>query len=138
MLPRRTAVDPQPAAPALKVAAGVDDGVGRATACPEHAISNKEVMVARAALIPPLPPKDPSGSATDLAETAGVLVPALSVDAPLAFVRQPEVTQGQDRRTLVRRQRDLDGGRSRRNRRMALPVPGDPPGRSDGCRRVVR
>src|SRR5256885_16033006 len=87
-------------------------------------MSNKEVMVARAALMPPLPHKHPSGSATDLAETAGVLVPALSVDAPLAFVRQPKVTQGQDRRTLVRRQRDLDGGRPRRNRRMALPAPG--------------
>src|SRR5437870_13785749 len=133
MPPRRTAVDPQPAAPALKVAAGVDDSVGRAVGCPEHAMSDKEVMVARAALMPPLPHKHSSGSASNLAETAGVLIPALSVDAPLAFVRQPNVTQGKDGRTLVGRQRDLDDGRPGRNRRMAFPTPGhdEPPGRFD-------
>src|SRR6266571_4249516 len=78
-------------------------------------------------------PDCPSGSDADFAKTAGVLLPALSVDAPLAVVRQSEVPQGKDRRTLVGRQRDLDGSRPGRNRRMALPAPGhdEAPGRFD-------
>src|SRR5437016_13421840 len=92
MPPRRTAVDPQPAAPALKVAAGVDDSVGRAVGCPEHAMSNKEVMEARAALMPPLPHKQSSGSESNLAETAGVLITALRLNLQLAYVEKSHVT----------------------------------------------
>src|SRR3989454_12779694 len=82
-----------------------------------------EMTLARAGLMLFLPHKRTSGSDANLAEAPRVLLPALSVDAPLAFVRQPEVPQGKDRRPLVGRQRDLDGGRSRRHGWMAFPAP---------------
>src|SRR5256885_1925081 len=72
---------------------------------------------------------DPGGAtslasgADEVGQAASVEHPAVRMQAALAFVRQAEVAKPEKSRTLVWRQRDFNRGRSRRDRRMALPAP---------------
>src|SRR2546428_11030954 len=75
----------------------------------------------------------PLARARKLREPAGVLVPAVGVRAPFGLGRQTQVTEPEHGRTLLGRQGDLDGRRSRRDGRMALPTPThDQPARRGG------
>src|SRR2546423_5462704 len=82
---------------------------------------------------------DPCGAtslapgADEVVQPPGVEPPALRVLPTLGFVRQTEVAKPENGRTLVWGQRDFNRGRSRRDRRMALPAPThhQPPRRVD-------